>query len=236
MTEPQHSLLIVDDDTEICALLSLFLKRKNFKTASVHTSKDAEALLGNTVFDLIILDVMLPGEDGLKFCERLRQKDQTPILMLTALGEETDRIQGLELGADDYLAKPFNPDELLARVRAIIRRTAPQKQHTKAYSFGPWRLNILRRELRRVDGTLVPLSSGEYALLEALARGGGDPVNRDTLMAQTRGREADPLDRTMDIQLSRLRKKLGDDAKEQRIIKTIRNSGYLLVVNGSDAQ
>jgi len=235
MTETQQSILIVDDDTEICALLSIFLGRKGFRADSAHTSKDAEVLLARQSYDLIILDIMMPGEDGLQFCERLRRSDQTPILMLTALGEEVDRIQGLELGADDYLAKPFNPDELLARVKAIIRRTSPQKQSNTTYSFGAWRLNILRRELRRDDGTLVPLSSGEYALLEALARGGGQSVDRGTLMAQTRGREADPLDRTMDIQLSRLRKKLGDDAKEQRLIKTIRNSGYLLVLNEGDA-
>ncbi len=155
--------------------------------------------------------------------------------MLTALGDEDYRIDGLEAGADDYLPKPYNPKELLARCRAILRRSALNSSAgDDTVIFGKWSLNLKRRELRTSDGTLVPLSSGEYSLLEILARNGNNSVDRETLMAETRGREADPLDRTMDIQLSRLRQKLGDDAREQRIIKTIRNKGYLLVTDQGD--
>jgi two-component system OmpR family response regulator len=174
---------------------------------------------------------MLPGEDGLTLCRNLRAKSRIPIIMLTAMGEETDRIVGLEMGADDYLAKPFNPRELLARIKAVLRRA----EHTSStieveagavLDFAGWSLDLERRELQRADGVMVPLSSGEFELLAAFATHPGRVLSRDQLLDLARGREAQPFDRSIDVQVSRLRRKIETDPQDPALIKTVRNGGY----------
>lgn len=189
-------------------------------------------------FDLVVLDLMLPGEDGLSLCRRLRGDSELPIIMLTALGEETDRIVGLEVGADDYLAKPFNPRELLARIKAVLRRTgrAPRPSEATAAAvlrFEGWSLDVARRELRAPDGELVDLTAGEFDLLVCLAEHPQRVLNRDQLLDLTRGRDAAPFDRSIDIQISRLRRKLEDDPKQPRIVKTVRGGGYVFTARVS---
>jgi two-component system, OmpR family, response regulator len=224
-------LLIVDDDREIRDLLARFLKGHGFRvTAAADGRAMFEALSGGR-FDLVVLDLMLPGEDGLSLCRRLRADSELPVIMLTAMGEATDRIVGLEVGADDYLAKPFNPRELLARVRAVLRRAgAPTRAGEApgdAITFDGWRLDLSRRELRRPDGALVPLTAGEFDLLAVLAERPGRVLSREQLLDLTRGREAQPFDRSVDVQLSRLRRKIEADPKEPAIIKTVRGGGYV---------
>jgi len=224
-------LLIVDDDREIRDLLGRFLKGHGFRvTAAADGRAMFEALSGGR-FDLVVLDLMLPGEDGLSLCRRLRSESELPVIMLTAMGEATDRIVGLEVGADDYLAKPFNPRELLARVRAVLRRAGapsrPGEAPGDAITFDGWRLDLSRRELRRPDGALVPLTAGEFDLLVVLAERPGRVLSREQLLDLTRGREAQPFDRSVDVQLSRLRRKIEADPKEPAIIKTVRGGGYV---------
>jgi len=232
-------LLVVDDDREIRDLLSRFLRKHGFRVTAAADGRQMNEALAAGRFDLVVLDLMLPGEDGLSICRRLRAGTDLPVIMLTAMGEETDRIVGLELGADDYVAKPFNPRELLARVRAVLRRAggaaAPGPRgeggaEGPALTFAGWRLDLARRELRRADGTLVALTAGEFDLLAALAERPGRVLSRDQLLDLTRGREAQPFDRSVDVQLSRLRRKLEDDPKEPALIKTVRGGGYLFAV------
>jgi two-component system OmpR family response regulator len=235
--EAAPHLLVVDDDREIRDLLSRFLRKHGFRvTAAADGRRMHEALAGGR-FDLVVLDLMLPGEDGLSLCRGLRARSDLPVIMLTAMGEETDRIVGLELGADDYIAKPFNPRELLARVRAVLRRTAGQdapagaaaggEEAGNVLAFEAWRLDLARRELRRDDGTLVPLTAGEFDLLAAFVERPGRVLSRDQLLDLTRGREAQPFDRSVDVQLSRLRRKIESDPKEPALIKTVRGGGYV---------
>ncbi len=187
-------------------------------------------MLDNGSYDLLVLDIMMPGEDGLNLCRRLRARSNLPIVFLTAVAEETDRIIGLEMGADDYLVKPFNPRELLARIRAVLRRAAPEPPETlDQYRFAGWILDPSKRELRNPDGVLVPLSTGEYDLLIAFLDRPQRVLNRDQLLDLTRGREALPFDRSVDVQLSRLRRKIEIDPKDPNLIKTVRGGGYVLV-------
>ena len=234
-TKPtKERLLLVDDDKEICQLIAEFLDKHDFHVDSVHDGKQAFDSLARREYALIILDLMLPSEDGLSICRRVRARLATPIIMLTALGEETDRIVGLEMGADDYLPKPFNPRELLARIKAVLRRY--QFNHHAASSANPvnevitfagWRLHLAKRELRSEQNVLVPLTSGEYDLLVAFVEHPQRVLSRDQLLEITKGRNAAPYDRSIDVQLSRLRRKMEDDPRQPELFKTVRSGGYL---------
>ena len=225
------SLLVVDDDPDLRSLLQDYLGEQGY---AVRTAADGSALwaaLAEQPADLIILDVMLPGTDGLELCRLLRARMSTPILMLTARGDEMDRIIGLEMGADDYLPKPFHPRELLARIRSIFRRVAQTGSGSPARTvqFDGWTLDLAAHHLIRADQVVVPLSTGEFRLLKALAEHPNQVLSRDQLMDALAGRDADPFDRTIDVMISRLRRRLGDDAREPALIKTIRNEGYVLL-------
>ena len=225
-------ILVVDDDREIRDLLARFLCRHGFRIEAAADGQEMFAKLGAARFDLIVLDLMLPGEDGLSLCRRVRAESDLPIIMLTAVGEDTDRIVGLEVGADDYVPKPFNPRELLARIRAVLRRARevperPQEDGSRCFEFQGWRLDPVRRTLHAPDGAPVELTSGEFCLLLALVEHPGRVLTRDRILDLTRGREAGPFDRSVDIQVSRLRRKLEEDPKRPMLIKTVRNGGYL---------
>jgi len=227
------TIAVVEDDPEIRALVKGLLDREGFDAASCGDGRDLDRLMARRRIDLIVLDLMLPGEDGLAICQRLRRDfPDTPILMVTAKGDDIDRIVGLEIGADDYLPKPFNPRELVARARAILRRTRgarrpAQSQLAKIYHFAGWKLNAASRELNAPDGRAVELTGGEFSLLMAFLTHPQRVLNRDQLLDWTRGRNTTPFDRSIDVQLSRLRKKLEDDPKGSAIIRTVRGGGYL---------
>ena len=225
-------ILVVDDDREIRSLVAQLLRKHGFRVTDAADGREMMQVLENGRFDLAVLDLMLPGEDGLSLCRRVRATSSLPIIMLTAMGEETDRIVGLEMGADDYLPKPFNPRELLARIRAVLRRAGgelpePAEDGGGLRVFEGWSLDTAKRELRTPDGTLVPLTAGEYDLLAAIVERPGRVLSRDQLLDLTRGRDAVPFDRSVDVQISRLRRKLEVDPKEPQIIKTVRGGGYV---------
>ena len=231
-------ILVVDDDVEICQLLSQYLNKNGYKTSVAHEGRAMWHALDTTHIDLIVLDLMLPGDDGLTLCRNLRAQSNIPVIMLTALGEETDRIVGLEMGADDYLPKPFSARELLARIKGVLRRTRtlpPSSRLNKAqaptkWRFGPWLLDGGQRHLIDDQGVMTALSSTEYRLLLVFLHHPEHVLSRDQLMDLTQGRDANPLDRIIDVQISRLRARLLDDPKEPTLIKTIRNEGYVLAV------
>jgi two-component system OmpR family response regulator len=232
MSTPDH-ILIVDDDREIRSLLGDYLQRNGFRASAVADGKAMWAALESGRVDLVILDVMLPGEDGFVLCRSLRARGDVPVIMLTAKGEDIDRIVGLELGADDYLAKPFNPRELLARIKSVLRRhrSVPsnlQAEPVEALRFAGWTLDLASRNLISPQQVVVALSGAEYRLLRVFLTYPNRVLSRDQLMDLTVGREADPLDRSVDVQVSRLRQRLGDDAREPAIIKTVRGEGYVL--------
>ncbi|MDH5526174.1 MAG: response regulator [Nitrospirota bacterium] len=228
-------LLVVDDDPGIRDLLSRFLKKHDFRVDTAADGRQMFERLADGRYDLVVLDLMLPGEDGLSLCRRLRSRSDLPVVMLTAMGEEIDRIVGLEVGADDYIGKPFNPRELLARIRAVLRRVGSTPEVGASGGgatgdvlvFSGWRLDLHRRELRAPDGVLVALTAGEFDLLAVLAERPGRVLTRDQLLDMTRGREAQPFDRSVDVQLSRLRRKIELDPKNPEFIKTVRGGGYL---------
>ncbi|AWJ84232.1 DNA-binding response regulator [Azospirillum sp. TSH58] len=227
-------LLVVDDDREIRTLLSQFLTRHGFRVTGAKDGVEMMRTLDTARVDLIVLDLMMPGEDGLSLCRRLRaapETAQTPVIMLTAMGEETDRIVGLEMGADDYLAKPFSPRELLARVKAVLRRASGPPVAGgavgKTLGFEGWTLDLAKRELRSPDGVLVQLSAGEYDLLVAFVEHPQRVLTRDQLLDLARGRSAVPFDRSIDVQVSRLRRKIEPDPADPTMIKTVRGGGYL---------
>jgi two-component system OmpR family response regulator len=196
------------------------------------------AALEHGVFALVVLDVMLPGEDGVSLCRRLRQRHEMPVIMLTALADEADRVVGLEVGADDYVVKPFSPRELLARIRAVLRRAgggggrqpplAQTPEVSQVLTFAGWRLDPARRELRDPEGVLVSLTAGEFDLLKAFVERPQRVLSRDLLLDATRGREAGPFDRSIDVQLGRLRRKVEADPKAPELLKTVRGGGYVL--------
>ncbi|CAO3414073.1 response regulator [Azospirillum doebereinerae] len=230
-----HHILVVDDNKEIRDLLGRFLRLHDFKVTTARDGYEMRECLRNGPVDLVVLDLMLPGDDGLKLCRELRSASAVPIIMLTAMGEETDRIVGLEMGADDYVAKPFNPRELLARIKAVLRRTTvpgdpfdPPNSGGRILRFADWRLDLVRRELRSPDGALVELTTGEYDLLLAFVENPQRVLTRDHLLDITRSRAASAFDRTIDVQVSRLRRKVETDA-EQSMIKTVRGAGYVFV-------
>jgi two-component system OmpR family response regulator len=223
-------ILVVDDDPGIREVLCDYLGQHGYDAVGAASAAEMDRAIATRAPDLIVLDLMMPGEDGLSVCRRMAGKG-TPIVMLSAMGEDTDRIIGLELGADDYLAKPCNPRELLARVRAVLRRPREEAAGAggPALHFAGWRLDLLRRELTRPDGQPVSLSAGEFALLRAFAERPGRVMTRDQLLERARGAEADVFDRAMDVQISRLRKKL-DDGSGLEMIQTLRGEGYMFDV------
>ncbi|MFT5589168.1 MAG: two-component system OmpR family response regulator [Bradyrhizobium sp.] len=231
--ENPTQILVVDDDRDIRTLLADYLDGNGFRTFTASNGTEMRKMLDTARIDLVVLDLTLPGEDGLTLCRNLRAQSSLPVIMLTARGEPLDRILGLEMGADDYLAKPFEPRELFARIRSVLRRTnalPPNMALSEAHSmlFDTWRLDLMARHLVMEDGTVVALSGAEFRLLKVFLEHPNRVLNRDQLLELTRGRDADPFDRSVDIQISRLRQKLGDDARTPRIIKTVRNEGYVL--------
>ena len=225
-------LLVVDDDRDIRELLTDYLTRNGFRATAVADGRAMREALAAHAFDLVILDVMLPGEDGLTLCRELRARSNLPILMLTARGDDLDRIVGLEMGADDYVVKPFSPRELAARIKVVLRRAATGvRQHapeTGAFGFAGWVLKTGERTLVDREGVEVPISSGEYNLLHALVLRPRQVLTRDQLLDLTQGREAQAFDRAIDNQVSRLRKKIEPDPKNPSIIKTVWGGGYTL--------
>lgn len=226
-------ILIVDDDPEIRRLLVDYLARNSFEAVAARDGREMWQKLDRHAVDLIVLDLMLPDTDGLTLCRDLRAKSNIPVLMLTARGEETDRIVGIEIGADDYLVKPFNPRELLARIKTILRRTRAlppnlRPEPTRCLCFAGWTLDTATRLLNGPDGVTIPLSGGEYRLLRTLLDHPNRVLNRDQLTEMIHGREAEAYDRAIDVQISRLRHRLHDDSREPELIKTVRGEGYVL--------
>ena len=238
--ESQAHILVVDDDREIRDLLARFLAKHGLRVTTAKDGAEMERALADWSIDLVVLDLMMPGEDGLSLTRRLRaQGTAVPIVMLTAMGEDTDRIVGLEMGADDYVPKPFNPRELLARIKAVLRRVQPAAPGAapspaaaaegggQRFRFHDWILDVATRDLLSPDDVVTTLSAGEFDLLLAFVEHPRRVLSRDQLLDFARGRQAIPFDRSIDIQVSRLRRKLGDDAKDPQLIKTVRGGGYL---------
>ncbi len=225
-------ILVVDDDREIRDLLGRFLAKHGYRVTAAKDGKEMRRALADWHIDLVVLDLMLPGEDGLSLCRDLRARSQVPVIMLTMMGEETDRIIGLEMGADDYLPKPFNPRELLARMKAVLRRaqSAPSMPVTRGRStlgFSGWRLDLGLRQLESPDGLIVDLSAGEFDLLVAFVEHPQRVLSRDQLLDLAHGRAEALFDRSVDMQVSRLRHKIETNPKEPELIKTVRGGGYL---------
>ncbi|BEV71129.1 MULTISPECIES: response regulator [unclassified Paludibacterium] len=223
-------ILLVDDDPELTRLLGDYLKQQGYLVSIAADGEQMRAQCAEQKPDMIILDLMLPGEDGLSLCRSLRAESTLPILMLTARGDDIDRIIGLEMGADDYLPKPFNPRELLARVKSILRRSQSGELASKARQllFAGRTLDLGARHLIGADGVVVPLTGAEFTLLCLLAEHPNHVLSRDQLLDGLAGREASPFDRTVDVLISRIRRRLGDDARDPQLIKTVRNGGYML--------
>jgi two-component system, OmpR family, phosphate regulon response regulator OmpR len=238
-TSQRQKVLVVDDDLRLRDLLKRYLGEQGFATDTVPDAGAMDRALQRTRYDLVVLDLMLPGEDGLAICRRLRGAgNDVPMIMLTARGDDVDRIVGLEMGADDYLAKPFNPRELVARINAVLRRRQPPalpgapSSDERLVEFGPYALHLGTRTLTR-DGVNVPLTTGEFALLKVLASHPREPMSRDKLMDLARGREHESYDRSIDVQVSRLRKLLGEDPQSPRYIQTVWGFGYVFVPDGA---
>ena len=240
-TSPERTdtILVVDDDARIRDLLRRYLTQEGFTVLQAEDGKALSRVLLREPVDLIVLDLMMPGEDGLSVCRRLRGAgDRTPIIMLTAKGEEVDRIVGLEMGADDYLPKPFNPRELLARIHAVLRRQATPppgapEADEPAIRFGNVEVDLAARSLKRGD-ELLNLTTGEFAVLKVLLQHPRQPLSRDKLMALARGREQGPFDRAIDVQVSRLRKLIENDPAQPRYLQTVWGFGYVFVPDGAE--
>ncbi|WP_374340728.1 two-component system response regulator OmpR [Methyloversatilis sp.] len=239
MDEKRRKILIVDDDARLRALLERYLGEQGFSVKAVADSTQMDRALARELYDLMVLDLMLPGEDGLAICRRLRAQDNSiPVVMLTAKGDEVDRIVGLEMGADDYLPKPFNPRELVARINAVLRRQAPKPPpgaptlDERVVRFGQVEVNLAARTLNR-DGQEQVLTTGEFSLLRVLLESPRVPLSRDKLMELARGREYDAFDRSIDVQMSRLRKLVEDDPAKPRYLQTVWGFGYVFVPDGT---
>ena len=234
-------ILIADDDRQIRTGLARFLSESGFRVSAAEDGVAAFAAVENGRFDLVVLDIMMPGEDGLSLCRRLRSVSRIPVILLTALSGEVDRIVGLELGADDYICKPFNRRELLARIRAVLRRSGGiaingPSALSVSYKFEGWHLDPVRRTLRNPEGALVELTAAEFDLLLAFAEHPQHVLTRDQLLDLTRGRESSVFDRSIDVQISRLRRKIEADPQIPMLIKTVRSGGYVFcadVLSGS---
>ncbi|PAJ73527.1 two-component system response regulator OmpR [Pseudoalteromonas sp. NBT06-2] len=239
MGQETTKVLVVDDDMRLRSLLERYLVEQGFIVRSAGNSEQMDRLIERENFHLLVLDLMLPGEDGLSICRRLRQKENDiPIIMLTAKGDEVDRIIGLELGADDYIPKPFNPRELLARIKAILRRRsadvpgAPAAEENKI-EFGNFKLNLATREMSHGD-EIISLTSGEFAVLKALVTHPREPLSRDKLMNLARGRDYSALERSIDVQVSRLRRMIEDDPANPRYLQTVWGLGYVFVPDSDE--
>ena len=238
MVERTPKILLVDDDPRLRDLLRRYLGENGFNVLVSENGEAMKRLWVREHFDVLILDLMMPGEDGLAILKRLRaEKDMTPVIMLTARGEDVDRILGLELGADDYLGKPFNPRELLARIHAVLRRRPRQdapgapSMENEVVKFGDFELDLGTRVLKK-NGEIVPLTTGEFAVLKAFARHPRQPLSRDKLMEMARGREYEAFDRSLDVQVSRLRKLLEPDPSKPRYLQTVWGLGYVFIPDG----
>lgn len=232
MRDVETQILIVDDDAEIRDLLAHYLEQEQFRVVTASSGRGIDKLLSENHFHLVLLDLMMPGEDGLSICRRIRATSSVPIIILTARGEEMDRIVGLEMGADDYVSKPFNPRELVARIKAVLWRTehsysAPLKGGRQDHLvFDQYTINLAARSLQDQTGTDVDLSSGEFDLLSAFVRNPQRTLSRDQLLDLTQGRPLDPFDRSVDVQVSRLRQKIEPNPRNPTIIKTVWGVGY----------
>ena len=234
MTQETPKILVVDDDLRLRSLLERFLKEQGYQVRTVADGQQMDRYLERENYHLIVLDLMLPGEDGFTICRRLRAaENDIPIIMLTAKGDEVDKVLGLELGADDYLSKPFSPRELAARIKAVMRRRvievpgAPSAEES-VVSFGRFSLNLATREMFDGD-TALTLTSGEFAVLKSLVTHPRQPLSRDKLMNLARGRDYSALERSIDVQVSRLRRMLEDDPAKPRYIQTVWGVGYVFV-------
>ena len=237
MNQETKKILVVDDDLRLRSLLERYLKEQGYMVRTVSDAEQMDRFLERENYHLLVLDLMLPGEDGLSICKRLRSNDNNiPIIMLTAKGDEVDKIIGLELGADDYLSKPFNPRELLARIKAVMRRQkaevpgAPSEEE-KMVEFGVFKLNLATREMYKNE-TVINLTSGEFAVLKSLVTHPRQPLSRDKLMNLARGRDYSALERSIDVQVSRLRRLLEIDPAKPRYIQTVWGVGYVFVPDG----
>ncbi|HMW47782.1 MAG TPA: response regulator transcription factor [Marinagarivorans sp.] len=244
---PSAHILVVDDDPDIGQLIKDYLQQFNLACTPVLSGIAMDAAMAAAPFDLVILDVMLPGEDGFSLCRRLRAQSSLPILMLTARGEAFDRVVGLELGADDYVVKPFEPRELLARVRSLLRRSqmqAPAAEQAQPEAVAPplaqarqhfagWSLDLTQRQLTSPDGVVVALSTAEFKLLQVFLHKPGRVLSREQLLDEARGRNIEAFDRSIDLLVSRLRHKLGEDPKDPKLIRTLRGEGYIFTARPS---
>jgi len=232
-------ILVVDDDRDIRELIVDYLVKSGYHASGAANGKEMRAVLDKQHIDLVVLDVMMPGEDGLSLCRNLRagKHRAVPVVLLTARDDETDRIIGLEMGADDYVTKPFSSRELLARINAVIRRTRmlpPNLQVSEAgrqLAFGAWRLDTTARHLLDAQDTAYPLSGAEFRLLRVFLDHANRVLSRDQLLSLTQGRDAELFDRSIDLLVSRVRQRLGDDAREPTYIKTVRSEGYVFSVS-----
>lgn len=230
MNKSRPHLLLVDDEASIRDPLGKYLERQGFRVTDAADAATARSAILSYDIDLVLLDIMMPGEDGLSLCRHIAATDGPPVILLTAKSEETDRIIGLDIGADDYVVKPFSPRELVARIKVVLRRISSGASKPdrigESYSFAGWTLNTTEQTLHDPEGVLVPLSSGEFRMLEALIVRAGQVLTRDQLLDLTRGREGGPFDRAIDNQVSRLRRKIEADPKDPQHIKTIWGGGY----------
>lgn len=222
------TIVVVDDDVQILQLVARFLRSNGYRVLTARDGREMQSLLAEAGADLIVLDLMLPGANGLDLCRELRKTSAIPVVMLTAKGDDVDRIIGLEVGADDYLPKPFNPRELLARINAVLRRSSAGAHQSngrpRRFGFAGWKLDVLKRELTSPKSVVIDLSSGEYDLLTTFLEAPQRVLSRDYLLDAARNRSLEPFDRAIDVQVSRLRRKLGDSGD---LIKTVRGAGYL---------
>lgn len=234
----QEKIIVVDDDARLRALLQRYLEEQGYLVKAVADSQQMDKALGRELYSLMVLDLMLPGEDGMTICQRLRESENNiPIIMLTAKGDDADRIAGLDAGADDYLAKPFNPQELLARIRAVLRRQVKElpgapSQDQQMVSFGPFELDLSTRTLLK-NGDGIALTTGEFAVMKALVQHPREPLTRDKLMNLARGREWSAMERSIDVQVSRLRRLIEEDPANPRYIQTVWGVGYVFIPDGA---
>ena len=234
--EPTPHILVVDDEREIREPLAKYLAKNGLRTSMAASAAEARTEMKTSAIDLVVLDIMMPGEDGLSLCRHLRETADVPVILLTAMVEDTDRVVGLEIGADDYVTKPFNPRELLARIRAVLRRAGAvprprEAMETKRLRFAGWRLDVDRRELTGADGVAVPLSTAEFRLLTVFLQRPHIVLSREQLLDLTSGRAAEVFDRSIDNQVSRLRRKIEADPKEPKLVKTVWGGGYVFAAD-----
>ena len=238
--QEQHKILVVDDDARLRTLLQRYLEEQGYLVKAVADAEQMDRALGRELYSLMVLDLMLPGEDGLSICQRMRNSEtygELPIIMLTAKGDDNDRISGLEAGADDYLPKPFNPRELVARIKAVMRRQVKElpgapSQKEEVVEFGPYSLDLSTRSLKK-NGESMSLTTGEFAVMKALVQHPREPLTRDKLMNLARGREWSAMERSIDVQVSRLRRLIEDDPSNARYIQTVWGVGYVFVPDGA---